>query len=367
MTAATATGGALAQAFSGFIVTFNASGNPNYIPDLPTINAFMQVAISNSSGDQARYLSQTGDLITYTYTLPEDRLLAYTTTTGHPTALSYNLNEYLDDLIANDARLPSQATNLSLWNLDSMYIGEETNDRTANNENAGQVNVGLQISNINLQTDYSLTSSYENPSTFETNASTSSAPSSPAPTPPILFTMTDTTQSNTTIPITADSYSGPLSFLSHSSAFSYNGSDNVQVTAVNAINPLIATGSGVDLLTGSSTGTSVLDAGTNANIETDGGNGNTAFIQNGYVAGTTWDFIQSFHGADEDIIFGYIPGLSKIAVQALGGLGSDMGATVTIHPGNGNIEEATFVGIGLSALHGTSAMIDGVPSWVLWT
>jgi hypothetical protein len=57
------------------------------------------------------------------------------------------------------------------------------------------------------------------------------------------------------------------------------------------MNPLIATGSGVDLLTGSSTGTSILDAGTNADIETDGGNGDTAFIQNGYVAGTTWVFI----------------------------------------------------------------------------
>jgi hypothetical protein len=80
--------------------------------------------------------------------------------------------------------------------------------------------------------------------------------------------MTDTTKSNATITITADSYSGPLNFLSHGGAFSYNGSDNVQATAINAMNPLNATGSGVDLLTGSSTGTSILDAGTNADIET---------------------------------------------------------------------------------------------------
>jgi hypothetical protein len=148
---------------------------------------------------------------------------------------------------------------------------------------------------------------------------------------------------------------------------SYNGSDNVQLSAVSATDPLVATGSGDDLLTGSATGTSVLDAGTATNIETDGGNANTTFVQNGYVAGNTWDFLQNFHGSDEDIMFGYIPGLSKISVQAIGGLASDTGATVTIHPGNGDTEEVTFVGVSASQIHGCGADVDGVPSWVLWT
>jgi hypothetical protein len=192
-------------------------------------------------------------------------------------------------------------------------------------------------------------------------------PPSYIPVQPTLFTQVDTSQSNATTAITADSYDGPLSFLSHGDAYSYNGYDNVQVSAGAATNPLIATGSGDDLLIGSATGSSVLDAGTGANIENDGGNGNTTFVQNGYVGGDTWDFLQNMHGSDEDIMFGYIAGFSKISVQANGGLASDTGATVTIDPGNGNTEKVTFVGVSAANLHGCSADVDGVPSWVLWT
>ena len=187
-----------------------------------------------------------------------------------------------------------------------------------------------------------------------------------APVAPTLFTLVDNSHGNATTAITADSYNGPLSFLSHGDAFSYNGSDNVQVSAGAATNPLIATGSGNDLLTSAATGSSVLDAGTGANIETDGGNGNTTFVQNGYVGGTTWDFLQNVHGGDTDIMFGYILGVSTISVLASGGLGSAKGATVVIHPGNGNTEEVTFVGLSASQIHGCSANIDGVPSWYMW-
>jgi hypothetical protein len=64
-------------------------------------------------------------------------------------------------------------------------------------------------------------------------------------------------------------------------------------------------------------------------------------------------------------MFGYIPGLSRISVQATGGLASDTGATVTIDPGAGNTEEVTFVGISASRLYGCGTDVDGVPSWVL--
>jgi hypothetical protein len=240
-----------------------------------------------------------------------------------------------------------------------MYVGLETENGTVTDPNQGQVSVGLQVSDIQVQTDTARTVAYQSPSTFETAA---------APVvPPTLFTMVDTTQDNATTAVTTDSYNGALSFLSHGNAYYYNGSDNVQISAVQATSPLIASGSGDDLLTGSATGTSVLDAGTGANIETDGGNANTTFIQNGYVSGATWDFLQNFHGSDEDIMFGYIPELPKISVQANGGLASDTGATVTIDPGNGNTEEVTFVGVSASQLHGCGANIDSVPSWVLWT
>ncbi len=193
----------------------------------------------------------------------------------------------------------------------------------------------------------------------------SALPASAVP-PPALFSLADTTEGGATAAITANSYDGPLSFLAHGNAFSYNGSDNVQVSAVGATDPLIATGSGNDVLTGAGTGISVLDGGTGANIETDGGNGATTFVQNGYVAGATWDFLENFHGADEDIIFGYIPGLSRISVQDSGGAGGYTGASVIIAPGNGNSEVATFVGLSASQIHGCSAVIDDVPSWVLF-
>ena len=194
-------------------------------------------------------------------------------------------------------------------------------------------------------------------------AAHSAVPAAPTPT---LFTLVDNSQGNMTTAITADSYNGPLSFLSHEDAVSYNGSDNVTVSAGAAVNPLIATGSGNDLLTSTATGSSILDAGTGANIETDGGNGDTTFAQNGYIAGSTWDFLQNVHGGDTDIMFGYIPGISKISILANGGLASDTGATVVINPGNGNTEEVTFVGLSASQVHGCGANVDGVPSWVLW-
>lgn len=349
----------LAQVFTGFILTFNAPDNPLYDAALPTTNAFMQVELSNSGTAYSRYEVQSGNSITYTYTLPNDQFLPFQTASGGPTALSYNLNDYLDDMIANDPKLPGQAENLGLWNLDSMYIGLETENGTVSDPNQGHVSAGLQVSDIQVQTDASQTVAYEDPATFEAARAVA--------VPPTLFSFADTTLGNSTTKVTGDSCTGALSFLSHTDAYSYNGSDNVQISAVDAKNPLIASGSGDDLLTSSATGTSVLDAGTAANIETDGGNGNTTFAQNGYIPGNTWDFLQNFHGADEDIMFGYIPGLSRMSVQANGGLAADTGATVTILPGNGNTEEVTFVGVSASQIHGCGASIDGVPSWVLWT
>jgi hypothetical protein len=352
----------LAQAFTGFTVTFNATDNPNYDAALPTYSAFMQLGITNSSGPQSRYLSQQGNSFTYQYDLPANALLPFAVSTGGPTAMSFNLNEYLDDMInAIGTSMPAQDQDLDLWSLNSMYVGLETDLTSGNAADPSTLSDGLQVSNISLSTDTSQTVAYQDPSTFEQVGSSAMVIA------PTLFTQVDTSQSNATTAITADSYDGPLSFLAHGDAFSYNGADNVQLSAVNAVNPLIASGSGDDLLTGSATGSSILDAGTGANIENDGGNGNTTFVQNGYVAGNTWDFLQNVHGSDEDIMFGYIAGFSKISVQANGGLASDTGATVTIDPGNGNTEKVTFVGVSAANLHGCSANIDGVPSWVLWT
>jgi V8-like Glu-specific endopeptidase len=210
-----------------------------------------------------------------------------------------------------------------------------------------------------------------NPSTTAPPSTTSATPSpgvtNPGTPPGVLFTQVDATHNDARTNITSDSYDGPLSFLSHTDAYSYGGSDSVDVAAANAVNPLIATSSGADLLTGSTEGTSVLDAGSGVNIDQDVGNGQTTFVQNGYVAGPTWDFLKGFHGADEDIMFGYIPDLSTLTFAASAGLGPVTGATVTLSPGNGSSEAVTFVGASLSELHGCSADIGGVPSWILWT
>lgn len=358
ITAATASGqGALvlAQVFTGFIVSFNAVNNPNYNPNLPTISAFMQVGISNSTGAQYRYLYHTGNTITYTYTLPTDKILPFQATTGAPTHLTYNLNHYLDDMIAHDSSLPSEAKDLGEWSLSAMYVGLENNNDATGPSSTGTINSGLQISNLHLQTDTSQTVGYEDPSTFE---------QIPAPS---LFKLVDPSAINTTTTITADSYQGPLSFLSHADSFSYGGSHSVQVSVLGASSPLIATGSGNDILSGSATGRSILDGGTGANIEYSSTTGTTVFVANGYLSGCTWDFLNNFHAGDEAIIFGYIPGISKISISDTGGAGSFVGATVTELPGNGNCESITFVGKSSSAILGCSTTIEGVPSFVFWT
>lgn len=350
----------LAQVFTGFIVAFNASGNPNYDPSLPTVSAFIQLGIANSSGSQYRYLKDDGHSITYTYTLPNDKLLPYQVSNGEPTHLSYNVNHYLDDLIANDPSLPAQAHNLANWNLGAMYIGLETDNIAHDLPNPAKIDVGLQISHVQVQTDTSTTATFEDPASFE-------APLVVPIAPKTLFDFCDSSTGGSHVQITSNRYDGPLSFLHHQDAYSYGGNDSVTITASGAKDPLLATGRGNDILTGSATGTSVLDGGTGANIEIDNGNGNTTFVANGYSPGNTWDFIKNFHAGDRVIIFGYIPKMSELKVSAVGGAGIYQGATVMELPGNGNSEAITFVGTPASSIVGCSANIEGVPSFVLWS
>jgi hypothetical protein len=352
---ATQTNG-LAQVFTGFSLVFNAPGTPNYDPSLSTISALMQISAASSLGTGAagtgnEYLSVSGNSITFQDNLPGDQSLPFQASAGAPTELTYNVNNYLDAMIADDPSLPAQATNLGNWVFEGLYIGEEVDYATA------PISVGIQVSNLQLQTDPTQTVAYQPPT-----AASSSAPPPPQP----LFSMMDSSQNNTTTTITADSYDGPLSFLAHADAFSYNGSDNVAISAEDATNPLIASGSGDDALVGAASGHSVLDAGTGINIDVDGGSHDNTFVQNDYISGNTWDFLKGWGGSDEDIFFGFIPGLSKISVTN-SGLGPYTGATVTIQPGNGNTDAATFVGVSAGSLHGTYADIDGVPSWIVWT
>ncbi len=353
----------LVQVFAGFSMVFNAPGTTNYISSLPTTSALMQIGIVNSDGNGAagtenQYLSSSGNSIVYQYTPPEDPTLPFQATSGGPTELTYDVNDVLDAMINLDTSLPAQATNLSDWEFAGFYIGEEVGGTVSD-----PLSVGVQLSNLNLQTDPSQTVNYEIPQSISATDASVVATTEVAQT---LFSIDDTSLNGTTTAINVGSYTGPLSFMSHGDAYSYNGSDNVTLSAMGASNPLIATGSGDDTLVGSSTGHSTLDAGTGINIDVDGGNQNTTFVQNNYLPGQTWDFIKGWGGNDIDIFFGYIPGLSKITV-ASGGLGNYQGATVTINPGNGASNDATFVGIPVSSLTGAYVDIQGVPSWIIWS
>jgi hypothetical protein len=352
----------LAQVFAGFDMVFNAPGTADYDASLPTISALMQIGMVNSNGNgdlgtANHYLNDSGNSIIYQFTPPEDPTLAFQATSGGPTELTYNVNDVLDAMITDDTDLPTQATNLSNWAFIGFYIGEEVGGAVA------PLSVGVQISNLTLQTDPSQTVAYQASQSIAAASTSAVATPEVAPT---LFSISDNTLNSATVEITADSYSGPLSFMSHGDAYSYDGSDNVTVSALGASDPLLATGSGDDSLVGASTGHSTLDAGTGINIDVDGGSKNTTFVQNNYLPGQTWDFIEGWGGNDMDIFFGYIPSLSTIAV-ANGGLGDYQGATVTINPGNGTSNSATFVGIPASSLTGTYADIEGVPSWIVWS
>jgi hypothetical protein len=170
---------ALVQVFSGFIATFNSTENPDYNPALPTIPAFIQIALSSSTSQDSRYLSFHNNEIVYTYTIPGDPSLPFASSNAPPTQLNYSLNSYLEDMIAHSSDLPPEATNLSLWSLGGMYVGSELGALGSGTASSSSL-LSLQISNLSLTDDTSQTVSYAVPSAelipgFDTSAISASA------------------------------------------------------------------------------------------------------------------------------------------------------------------------------------------------
>jgi hypothetical protein len=281
--------------------------------------------------------------VIYSATLPGDSSLAFAATSGSPTLLSYNLNDYLVNMI-NSSSLASDpgTSDLSRWELLSTYVGVETENGTTADPDQGSVTMGLQISNSSVTTD----------------ADQTWAPAIPTNT----FLLTNSDGSSSDV---LGLYNGHLGFLSHDFGYSDDGSAAVNVTATQA-NSLISTGSGNDVLTASNSGTSILDGGTGLNI-LNGGTGTTWFVENGFFGGTTWDFIKDWHAGDYAIFFGYTPGSGKVSVEStLAGPGNLAGGTIDVTSGTGAIEKATFVGTPTSSLHTAYSTIDGVPALFVW-
>ena len=162
----------VAQAFTGFTLTFNKPGAVGYSTALPTINLFMQIYLTDSRfGDAgATYRSAVtttgwnGAKLVSNILLPEDQALAFAADSGPLHHLTYSLNTHLFDIVTNtvwptmDGRnagaLPASTQNLSLWSLNTMYVGVETQNSdsaSAPGIPQGTVALGLDVANISVQ------------------------------------------------------------------------------------------------------------------------------------------------------------------------------------------------------------------------
>ena len=169
----------------GFSVWFNNPTSAFYDNKLPSFQSDLDIIISMSQNSPSGpYLMATpnrfggADLI-YGNTLPGDQTLAFSSA-QNPTALTYNLNHYLQDMITQPWAvqdgsgsvtyhwLPEITKNMSLWTLSSVGIGLETAAGTAapgtsNLEPQGSVSAGIIISNISITDN---TNQIYNPSSF---------------------------------------------------------------------------------------------------------------------------------------------------------------------------------------------------------
>lgn len=177
--AASTDGVVLAQAFTGFTLWFNEPGTAAFDSTLPSFNVFMQIPITGSNNDAAAtdYRSATalagvnGLTLVYGHVLPNDTTLPFVASSGSPTTLTYNLDAYLADLIAQPwpvsnasgttswVWLPSAVNNLADWSLTSTYVGLETENADgrpgANQTPQGTAAIGLQISDLQVSRDTS--------------------------------------------------------------------------------------------------------------------------------------------------------------------------------------------------------------------
>lgn len=160
------TGAVMSQLFTGFILQFTDKKDPK---NLPT-TLFMQLYHNNTSFPNSEYRGcyrhDSNMEIVYGNVLPSDPRLDFKATSRAPTAMNFNINQYLCAMIrkgfnCNDNGkqykfdFPESAKDFRNWKITSMYVGLETQDtdlrrESKNNQPQGFVEAAVQISNLQV-------------------------------------------------------------------------------------------------------------------------------------------------------------------------------------------------------------------------
>ena len=164
-------------------------------------------------------------------------------------------------------------------------------------------------------------------------ANSSSTQINPAGTvsPPTGLAVLNTTTGQP-VPATAQTYTGPVGGLQNQ--YINITTDNLNIS-VSTPNWFIHSGSGIDAIQVSS-GTNVLDGGTNSNFLTGGGGTDTFFVDDRGPTADIWSTVVGFHAGDAATIWGVTPqdfGLSWVDGQgAVGFTGLTLHATAAGKP-----------------------------------
>ncbi len=157
------TGAVLGMAFIGFGINFPSPENGSHSL------LFLQISLATSRGSapirRACLISDSGKLaVLMGGSLSGSPPLAFAPSTGKLTSISFSMNEYINTLMSTPMTCASHEgpQQISLQNVDpgsivvkSIYIGLETQDEDRRKQSKyvgpqGQVELGLQISNVHL-------------------------------------------------------------------------------------------------------------------------------------------------------------------------------------------------------------------------
>jgi len=157
-----------AHFFAGFSILFRDPDTRQIVP------TFMQIDFANSRERRTNYrgcsANRPHEEIVYSRSLDGDRWLPMRATPGSLEELHYVLNRYLCDMIAKpfmcrpaegsryELKMPASARDFRNWELKSIYVGLETNNRDArpgahSTDPQGSADLGVQISNLRVERD----------------------------------------------------------------------------------------------------------------------------------------------------------------------------------------------------------------------
>ena len=166
----------------------------------------------------------------------------------------------------------------------------------------------------------------------------------------------DDTSDNLSVGLIGDAYSGPVAGLRQQ--YAYSGSDNVEMSGgVSGL--FLKGGSGNDALAASS-GRNVLDGNLGSNFLSGGagpGSQDTFFVD-GRDTATVWSTITNFHAGDTATLWGYVPGVTKLAWADGQGASGYTGATLhaDMRGDGGSTASLTFAGLTVAQ---AQAMVAG--------